>query len=198
MHSSLFFLSIITFIFAFFTVRVTPIPAVSPRQVTNDGNLFSSSNSLDDFPSIYTRTGIETAPGEQSFGPIAVAPANYLLLQSIPDDMTGTGISPGMDQLWNTNTGTSTDGEEYLNFFSDDLDASDPINNNFDLLASTAKEPYMSPEIGTGGFDDSRSDATAKCPLETYTKPSCCGMPISDNGIVADCVESKFQKPGFS
>lgn len=198
MHSSPFFLSIITFIFAFLIVRVTSIPTVSSRQVANDGNLFSSSNSLlDDFPSLYTATGIEAAPEGQSFGPIALASANDLLQQSISDDTTGTGISPGMDQLWDTNTGTGTIGEESLNSFNDNFDIGNFINNNnhnnnFNLLASSAKEPYTGPDIGLGGFDDSRTDATANCPVETYTKPACCGMPISADGIVLDCLPSKF------
>lgn len=111
MHSSLLFL-IVTVAFTFLIVRVTHIPAVFPglepepdqQQDGDDGNLFSSfSNILFNDPSpIYA--GTETATEEQSSGPVAIASANDLLLQCMPGDPTGTGISINTDLLWDTST----------------------------------------------------------------------------------------------
>lgn len=201
MHSSLLSPSV-TLAFAFLIARVTPVPAGFPTQDTYDGNLFASNFLLDDAPSIFTGSGIgseiETAPEGQSSEPIAFAPANDLLIQSKPDDVAGTDMTAGMDQswdtsggaidtnlFWDTGTGIGANGEEYLNSYNNN-------NNNFDLLASASLEPYTSPEISPGGYDDSKFDPTSICSMGKFSEAACCGYPISTDRYIPDCLPSEF------
>ena len=214
MHSS-FSLFSIAFAFAFLVVQVAPIPAIFPEsdseleleQYNDDGNLFSSSNLFfNDLSPIYSdsETGVTMEELEQSFIPVSISPANNLLLQSMDDETyTDTGLS------WDTGTGIGTDtggggggGEELLDdggglleYFdsNEDLDFSDlNDNNNFDLVASVNHEPYTSPDISPGDFDDYTSDPLAKCPMDMYRYAACCGRGISLDQYIPDCTTSEF------
>jgi hypothetical protein len=77
-----------------------------------------------------------------------------------------------------------------LNPNLNDFDINDDIENdpNTNLyLSSTTPPPTPSTE---NSFDDKKFDPTARCPLDFYLYPACCGELLSQGRYILDCTPS--------
>lgn len=108
------------------------------------------------------------------------------------------------DEIWFTDplSATLSEPDSYLSL--DDINPNlDPNSNPFDFNPNPNPNPnlnsfdptppnlYLSSNPSSSNdpliFDDNRSDPTARCPLDFYIYPACCGRLLSNDRYIPDC-----------